>query len=217
MLKLLNKKPIKLVIFDLDGTLTNVESIWHHLHKSLGTWDLGKQNAEKYFKNEIDYETWAKLDSMAWAGIELKKLLSVIDKVSYVKDAKETFKELKKHGFLVGIVSAGISFMAEKARMDLGADFAIANELEVKEGKLTGEIKVKVDLNNKSSVIKEIACKLGISMDECAVVGDNPWDFPLEARLKIAINAKDPRIKECADIIIEKGNLLKILDYLIQH
>ncbi|MEM3507590.1 MAG: HAD family phosphatase [Candidatus Bathyarchaeia archaeon] len=211
----MGKKPIKLIIFDLDGTLTNIESIWEHFHKCIGTWNLGKQNAEKYFKNEIDYETWAKLDSMAWAGIELKKLLSIIDKVSYVKGAKETFKELKKNGFLIGIVSAGISLMAEKAKMDLGADFAIANELEVKNGKLTGEIKVKVDLNSKHSVIREAAWMLGISMNECAVVGDNLCDFPPEAGLKIAINTKDPSIKEYVDLIIYEKDLSKILDYLI--
>jgi len=202
------------VIFDLDGTLIDIESIWYHLHESLGTLDIGIKNAEKYFRNEIDYETWAKLDSMAWAGVELKKVLSIIEKVNYVKGAKKAFKELKKHGFLIGIVSAGISFMAEKARMDLGADFAIANELKVKNGKLTGEVNAKVDPKNKRSIIKEIAWLLGVNMDECAVVGDNLWDFPDEAGLKIAINPKDPKIKECVDIVIEK-DLSKILDYLI--
>lgn len=205
------------MIFDLDGTLTNIESIWHHFHENLGTLHIGRQNAERYFNGEIDYETWARLDSRVWTGIELKRLLSIIDKVDYVNGAKETFKELKRHGFSIGIVSAGISFMAEKAKIDLGADFAIANELKVKNGKLTGEIDVKVDLKNKHSVIKEMAWMLGVTMDECAVIGDNLCDFPPEAGLKIAVNPKDPRVKGCVDKIIEESDLSKILSYLIHR
>lgn len=49
---------LRLVVFDVDGTLLKIRSSWQHLHEALGTWDRGKQYAEQFFQGLIGYEEW---------------------------------------------------------------------------------------------------------------------------------------------------------------
>jgi len=210
----MSRRQIQLAVFDLDGTLTKIESIWQYLHIKLGTWETGRISAEKYWRGEITYEEWAEKDSMLWKDVPVEKVISILREIPYVEGAIETFEELKRRGIWTGIVSAGISLLADRAKKELGADFAVANKLLYEEGKLTGKIRVKVSLKNKGEVIKEMAWMLGVDLESCAVVGDNVFDLPDVVGLKIAFNPRSADVREIADIAIESGDLTDVLEYL---
>ena len=53
---------LRLIVFDVDGTLLKVTSSWQFLHEKLGTWNKGKQHAEEFYQGIITYEEWARLD-----------------------------------------------------------------------------------------------------------------------------------------------------------
>jgi len=211
----MSRRQIQLAVFDLDGTLTKIESIWQYLHIKLGTWETGRISAEKYWRGEITYEEWAEKDSMLWKDVPVEKVISILREIPYVEGAIETFEELKRRGILTGIVSAGISLLADRAKKELGADFAVANKLLCDEGKLTGKIRVKVSLKNKDEIIKEMAWMLGLDLESCAVVGDNVFDLPDVVGLKIAFNPRSEDVRRIADIAIESGDLRDVLEYLI--
>jgi len=212
----MSRRQIQLAIFDLDGTLTKIESTWQYLHIKLGTWEAGRVFAQKYWKGEINYQEWAEKDSMLWKDLPVERFVSILRDISYVDGAVETFEELKRRGIRTGIVSAGISLLADRAKKELGADFAVANKLLYEEGKLTGKVKVKVSLKNKDEVIKEMAWMLGVDLESCAVVGDNVFDLPSVVGLKIAFNPRSVDVREIADIVIESGDLTEVLEYLIR-
>jgi len=212
----MSRRQIQLAIFDLDGTLTRIESTWQYLHIKLGTWEAGRVFAQKYWKGEINYQEWAEKDSMLWKNLPVERFVSILRNISYVDGAVETFEELKRRGIRTGIVSAGISLLADRAKKELGADFAVANKLLYEEGKLTGKVKVKVSLKNKDEVIKEMAWMLGVDLESCAVVGDNVFDLPSVVGLKIAFNPRSVDVREIADIVIESGDLTEVLEYLIR-
>jgi len=212
----MSRRRIQLAIFDLDGTLTKIESTWQYLHMKLGTWDAGRVFAQKYWRGEINYQEWAEKDSMLWKNLPVERFVSILRQISYVDGAVETFEELKRRGIRTGIVSAGISLLADRAKKELGADFAVANKLLYEEGKLTGKVKVKVSLKNKDEVIKEMAWMLGVDLENCAVVGDNVFDLPSVVGLKIAFNPRSVDVREIADIVIESGDLTEVLEYLIR-
>jgi len=211
----MSRKQIQLAIFDLDGTLTKIESTWQYLHVKLGTWEIGRISAEKYWRGEIGYEEWAKKDSILWRDVSVEKVISILREIPYVEGATETFEELKRRGILTGIVSAGISLLADRAKKELGADFAVANKLLSEEGKLTGEVRVKVSLRNKDEIIKEMAWMLGVDLENCAVIGDNVFDLPDIVGLKIAFNPKSIDVREIADITIDSGDLRDVLEHLV--
>ena len=212
----MSRKEIQLAVFDLDGTLTKIESIWQYLHIKLGTWETGRISAEKYWRGEMTYQEWAEKDSILWKDVSVAKVSSILREIPFIDGALETFEELKRRSVWTGIVSAGISLLADRAKKELGADFAVANKLLHEEGKLTGKIRVKVSLRNKDEIIREMAWMLGVDLENCAVVGDNVFDLPDGVGLKIAFNPKSADVREIADITIESGDLTDVLGYLIR-
>ena len=208
-------KSIRIVVFDLDGTLTNVQSTWQYLHEMLGTWNVGRQSAEDYWEGKIDYDTWAQVDSKMWQNVELATMKTMLSQITYMDGARETIARLRREKKVSGIVSAGISILAEKVRKDLGMDFAIANELNVSEGRMIGTTTVNVSLREKGLVIKRVVENLGFSLEECAVVGDNIYDLPEGAGLRIAFNPTDVKTVEACDVIVNGNDLTEILKYII--
>jgi phosphoserine phosphatase len=204
---------IRLVVFDLDGTLTPVVSLWRHLHDAFGTWEKGAVAAQRYKRGEISYAEWAKTDAQYWEGVSLSQLQDVLDRIAYQKGAREVFSALRQRGVKTAIVSAGLSILADKAARELGADMAVSNELRANNGTLTGEITVKVSVDEKGKVIEEIARQLHIPMNEVALVGDRGNDLCIAECLRIAFKPKDEAARE-ADFVVQGDDLSRILQYL---
>lgn len=207
---------LKAAIFDLDGTLTDTRSIWQHLHDKFGTSDTGRRTAEMYRNGLIDYERWARLDAACWRNVPLSDLLSALNDIRYTAGARETMEQLRNHGIRTGIVSAGLSVLADKAKIDLTADLAISNELKVEDGVLTGDVVVRVGPGNKTSVIEEAAWLLGADLQETVVVGDNVFDIPEGAGLKIAFKPVTPQTRTAADVVVEDDDIRAIVDHIFQ-
>ncbi|MEM2905144.1 MAG: HAD family phosphatase [Candidatus Bathyarchaeia archaeon] len=207
----------RLVAFDLDGTLTRVSSIWQHVHEALGTWTQGARYARSFFRGEITYEQWARLDARLWRGVSLEALEPLLASVRYMQGAEEVVSCLRKQGLKVGTISAGLSLLADKAMRELGLDFSVANELVIKDGKLTGEIQVRVGYDNKGEVLKEVLRSLGVERFECATVGDDLPDLGLfrECRLAIAFNPRHAAVERAAHVVVHGDDLRLILPYLL--
>ena len=201
---------MKLVIFDLDGTITRAPNIWRHIHLKLGTWNKAKNYALKYQQDEISYEEWAKLDCALWKGTRVEQILKIISEIKYFDNAEETMTNLKQVGIKVGIVSAGISFLADKVGKDLNVDVVMSNNLKISNDVITGEIETNVSVNNKKSIIQRIATSMSLTMSEVAVVGDHAFDLPNEAGLKIAFNPRHIDAEKDADFIMKGEDLMEI-------
>ncbi len=209
-------RELRAAVFDLDGTLTDTRSIWQHLHEKFGTRDVGRRTAEMYRQGLIDYIEWARLDAACWRNIRLSSLLSALDDIRYTPGARETVEQLRSHGIRTGIVSAGLSVLVDKAKIDLNVDLAISNELKVNDGVLTGEVVVRVGPGNKATVIEEAAWLLGAEMQETVVVGDHIFDIPESAGLRIAFKPVTPQARAAADIVIEEDDIRAIADHILQ-
>jgi phosphoserine phosphatase len=204
-----------MVVFDLDGTLTPVISLWRHLHEAFGTWEKGEAAARKYRQGEITYKEWAETDAGYWVGTPLAELTRVLESVPYRTGTRKVFEALREKGVRTVILSAGLSILADKAARELGADIALSNELQTHNGSLTGEIKVKVVVNDKQRLIKQIAADLGIPLAEVALVGDRANDLPISECLRIAFRPRDQVARQEADFVIEDDDLSTILQYLV--
>ena len=206
---------IRLVIFDLDGTLTPVESLWQYLHEHFGTWEQGKATALKYEHGEISYKQWAESDAGYWAGVSLSKITEVLGEIPYRRGAPEVFEKLRRRQIKTAIVSAGLSFLTDKIAEELEADAAVSNELETNDGVLTGGIKVRVAVNNKREIIEQIAGSFKIALQDVALVGDQAFDLSQPACLRIAFRPKNDLARRQANFVVEDDDLTQILQYLI--
>jgi phosphoserine phosphatase len=208
-------RKISLVVFDLDGTLTTVDSLWRYLHEEFGTWNQGKITAQKYKRGEISYREWAETDARCWAGVPLSRLHAAINRIPYRSGAEAVFRALRSKNMRTAIVSAGLSLLADKAAEELGADLVLSNELITNDGALTGKIRVKVAVSDKARIVEEIATQLGIPLEEVALIGDRAFDLSPPECLRIAFEPKDSQARENADIVVEDHDLSRILQYLI--
>jgi phosphoserine phosphatase len=208
------KRNIQLVIFDLDGTLTPVDSLWRYLHDAFGTWDQGKAAALRYTLGEISYKEWAETDAGCWAGESVSQVMRVLERIPYREGTREVFEELRRRQIKTAILSAGLSVLANRTAEELGADMAVSNELETNDGRLTGGIKVKVAVNNKREIIEQIAAQLNVHIRSVALVGDQAFDLSHDECLRIAFRPKNETSKNEADFVVEENNLTRILQYL---
>jgi len=210
----LGRAGCRLVVFDADGTLTKVTSIWQYIHRKLGTWSEGRLSSRRYWRGEISYGEWARLDAMMWRGRSVDEVIEIVKSVPYVEGARHTFNVLRNMGMKIAVASAGLSLLIDRVVRELGVDSAVANQLIVEDGILTGDVKVNVSLRNKHQVIRDISKSLCVDLNECMVVGDYSFDFPEDAGLKLAFNPKDQAAEELADIVVRSSNLTDILKYI---
>ena len=210
-------KKLKLVVFDVDGTLMKVVSSWQFLHEGLGTWDMGKQYAEQFFRGAITYEDWARLDASLWKGLKLESVRQIVDSIPYTNGARHAITTLRRNGFKVVLLSAGLSLVTERIEREIRLDGSSANELKVENGLLTGEVKVNVSVDNKDTVLLRMLKKFNLGIDECAAVGDDETLIPLfeGVSLSIAFNPRSWVVEEKADIVVKSDDLREVLPYLL--
>src|SRR5512143_1166071 len=89
----------KLVIFDLDGTLTQERSIWEYIHKQLGKWyGVAEEYQKEFFAGKISYEEFCRLDAEVWRGMRVAELLEIVKTVPFHHGLDELVRYLKEKG-----------------------------------------------------------------------------------------------------------------------
>ncbi len=72
-------------------------------------------------------------------------------------------------------------------------------------------------LDDKPKIIRDVATSLGIPMSQVAVVGDNVFDMPSEAMLKIAFNPRSKEAEDAADFVVKDDDLRKVLPLILRE
>ncbi len=209
---------VKLVIFDVDGTILK-NSSWQHIHHNLNTWSQAKKHSDQFFRNEITYEQWAKLDAALWKNQPLARINQLIKGMPYMKGAKETLATLKSKGLKVYLLSAGLTRVAHRIQSETWVDGSTANTLIVEDGCLTGEVEVSVSFYNKNKHLRPILQKFHLAAKETAAIGDDPTLIPLfeKVAFSIAFNPVDRSVEKSADIAINSNDLRDVLPYILEQ
>ena len=210
---------IELVIFDMDGVLTNIISSWKYIHDFFNT--SNERSVNDYLKGKIDDMEFIRRDASLWKEngkpITKKRLFDILSDVPLMKGAKECMSDLKNNGIKTAIVSAGLDILAEKVADKLGIDYVLANGLETdKNGRLNGIGILAVRLMYKDLAVKSLAEKQKIPLERIASIGNSCYDIPMFeiTGLGIAFNPGDECTRKAADIIVEGNDLSKILPVL---
>ena len=222
--KIGSRKPddIQLVIFDMDGVLTDVYSSWRYVHNFFNT--SNDKSVEAYLKGEIDDMEFIRRDATLWRengkAIKKEKLAEILSDVHLIKGAKECIGYLKKKDIKTAIVSAGLDILAERIGKELGIDYVYSNGISADEnGFLTGYGIIGVKLKAKDETVKSLAKKIGIVYNNIVAVGNSCFDIPMfeMAGLGIAFNPDDDCVRKYADIVIAEKDLKKICPVLEKY
>lgn len=192
----------KIVVFDMDGTLTRHVSSWQLIHEKLGMWDEDACHyQEQFLKGRISYRRFCELDAKRWKGLPATDIISHLHAIPYSKNAKNSLRKLKQYGFKLAIISTGLDLLAFKVKKDLAIDYCICNKLGVSKGRLTGKVKIDIAHGEKGKIFKKLLKQAGIKSEEAIFVGDSATDMPAArvAGYAIAFNAVDRGLTEIAD------------------
>ncbi|WP_415893315.1 phosphoserine phosphatase SerB [Neptuniibacter sp. PT8_73] len=206
----------RLVVFDMDSTLIEAEVI-DELAKEAGVGDQVSEITEAAMRGEIDFNESFKRRMALLKGLDVSVLDQIAERLPMTEGAEELVSNLKALGFKTAILSGGFNYFASHLQKKLGFDYVYANELDIDaDGKVTGEVKgTVVNGERKAELLREIAEKEGVSLEQTIAVGDGANDLPMLsiAGLGIAFRAK-PLVRESAKQAISTLGLDGIL-YLI--
>jgi len=207
----------KLICFDLDGVIFKPHNFWIELHKVFGTFEKGKKLTEKHLHNDygkLVEEVVVKL----WKGRDAGPYYKLVDSVEYNKGVKAVFEYVKEKGLITAIVSSSSIDAAKRVKRDFQVDYIFANELVIKDGKVSGEFvwPIGAGKENKARIIRDLCSDLGISPEECIYIGDNDVDIEAfkEVGLSIAFNSDSDELKKAAIFVVESRNLSDVLKYI---
>jgi phosphoserine phosphatase len=192
----------KIIVFDIDGTITRHVSSWRYIHEKLGLWDvLAKKYQEQFLAGKISYRRFCELDAAHWRGTEEVRLRRAFDSVKYSKNAAWVIRRFKTMGFRLVAVSTGLQFIADRVRDELGVDHVISNRLNVRAGKMTGGVRINIGHGAKGKTVKGILKKFGARPEQMIAVGDTEGDIPMMkiAGLSIAFNSSSERLSKMVD------------------
>jgi phosphoserine phosphatase len=207
----------KLVIFDLDGTLTKERSIWEYIHKELGKWyGFAEEYQKKFLAGEVSYDRFCELDAEVWKGMEVEALSKIVQSVSFHPGVDQLIDHLKQKGLKLAMVSSGLSLFSNWVHQRYGFDYSVSNDLLHENGVLTGKVKIQVYFDKKAKWAEKILKQFGVKPEEMIAIGDSRGDLELfrMAGLSVAFNSSCRDLDQLASVCVQSQNLADVIPIL---
>jgi phosphoserine phosphatase len=212
----------KLIAFDMDSTLINIECV-DEIADAAGRKTEVAAITEAAMRGEItDYKESLRLRVALLRGVSVASMDEVYhQRLKLNPGAAELVHACKAAGMKVLLVSGGFTFFTDRIRDELGIDYTRSNVLEAKDGLLTGKLVDQpwgdiCDGEEKKKMLLETCALLGINPLQAIAMGDGANDLPMMgvAGLSVAYHAK-PRVREQAMVAINQGGLDRLLEIFV--
>jgi phosphoserine phosphatase len=221
----LNLRDFKLIAFDMDSTLINIECV-DEIADAAGRKPEVAAITEAAMRGEIaDYKESLRQRVALLRGVTVAHMEQVLaERLQLNPGAEALVKACKAAGLKVLLVSGGFTYFTDRVRDRLGIDFTRSNILEIESGPNCGQLTGRMvdqawgdicDGEEKRRTLLEVASLLGIEPLQCIAMGDGANDLPMMgvAGLSVAYHAK-PKVREQAMVAINSGGLDRLLEVL---
>jgi phosphoserine phosphatase len=206
----------KLVAMDMDSTLITIECI-DEIADMQGLKAQVSAITEAAMRGELDFSASLARRVALLEGLDATALERVYEeRLRLSAGAEAMLHGVKEAGLKTLLVSGGFTFFTERLQARLGLDYAHANVLEVRAGKLTGKvIGGIVDALEKKRTVERVCAELDISPQQAIVMGDGANDLQMMsiAGLSLAFRAK-PVVRAQAHVALNFCGLDALLTIL---
>ncbi len=205
----------RLICFDMDSTLIQTEVI-DELAMRAGVGDQVKSITEQAMRGEIDFRESFRKRVALLKGLDESVMQDIAEHLPMTEGVDRLMFVLKKYGYKIAILSGGFTYFGNYLKERFGLDYVYANELEIKNGKLTGNyVGEIVDGPRKAALLRQIATNEQVDIAQTIAVGDGANDLPMlaTAGLGIAFHAK-PKVTANAQQAINTIGLDGVLYFL---
>jgi len=206
------RKNKRLVFFDMDSTLVDMEII-DEMAQRAGVFKEVSRITEKARRGDVDFEEALTQRVALLKGLTVEELEKIRSEMKLSEGAEDLVETLKRFGYKLGLVSGGFDYFSDYLKGRLGLDFAFANQLEIKNGALTGKVSGSiVDNTFKAKIVNMVASREGVLLDQTVAIGDGANDVLMlgQAGLGIAYNAKE-KLERAANMSLGRARLKNIL------
>ncbi len=206
------RKNKRLVFFDMDSTLVDMEII-DEMAQRAGVFKEVSRITEKARRGDVDFEEALTQRVALLKGLTVEELEKIRSEMKLSEGAEDLVETLKRLGYKLGLVSGGFDYFSDYLKGRLGLDFAFANQLEIKNGALTGKVSGSiVDNTFKAKIVNMVASREGVLLDQTVAIGDGANDVLMlgQAGLGIAYNAKE-KLERAANMSLGRARLKNIL------
>ena len=201
-----------LCVMDVDGTLI-LEEVIDLLGREVGREEEISQITSWAMRGELDFESSLRKRVSLLAGLPVSVFEKVFNSIHLSPNAQKFVSILQKNAILVGLVSGGFSPIVERLAKSLGITYFSANQLEVKDGFLTGElVGAIISPEVKQATLEKWRKELKFSKERTIAIGDGANDLLMlkSAGLGIAFCAKEVLKKEIPNHV-DKRDFLEVL------
>ena len=201
-----------LCVMDVDGTLI-LEEVIDLLGREAGREEEISQITSQAMRGELDFETSLRDRVSLLEGLPISVFDKVFKSIQLTPNAQKFISFLQKNGILVGLVSGGFTPMVERLAKSLGITHFSANQLEIKDGLLTGKLVGQIiSPEVKKEILEQWRKELKLSKERTIAIGDGANDLLMlkSAELGIAFCAKEVLKKEIPNHV-DKRDFLEVL------
>ena len=204
-----------LVVMDVDSTLIQQEVI-DLLADYAGVMPEVKEITEQAMSGELDFKQSLAKRVGLLEGLSEEIFEWLKPQIQLTPGVQELIFAVHELGGRIGAVSGGFSQVLEPLAKEIGLDYWMANSLEVRGGKLTGNlVDPVIDAEAKATALKSWASDSGISLEQTIAIGDGANDIQMLecAGYAVAFRPK-PVLKQYADLVIEENSLISLIEKL---
>lgn len=201
-----------LVVLDVDSTLIENEVI-ELLADSAGVRAHVEDITTRAMNGEIDFESSLRERVAALEGLSVAAISTAAAAITLTTGARELITAIHAAGGAVAAVSGGFHELLDPLAEEWGLDFWRANRLGVSDGVLTGTLVAPIiDATAKAAALIEWAKACDIPLSQCVAVGDGANDLEMLGLAGIGVGFDPkPRVRDFADVIIDRRDLSQIL------
>ncbi|EXU74379.1 MULTISPECIES: phosphoserine phosphatase [Erwinia] len=201
-----------LLVMDMDSTAIEIECI-DEIARLAGSGERVADVTERAMRGELDFAASLRERVATLKDADAGILKQVRDRLPLMPGLVSLVQKLHALGWHVAIASGGFTYFAEYLRDTLHLSAVVANQLEIRDGKLTGEVLGDiVDAQYKADTLQKLAERFEIAPEQTVAIGDGANDLLMiqAAALGIAYHAK-PKVNEKTEVIIRHADLMGVL------